>query len=120
MHSLKIEERRRKIASLLAQSLTESEIAQELNVDQSTTSRDIKALKEQSQRFIYDLAKSDLAFYYKQCIDGIEEVKRKAWEAYRSNDSSSSLKLKDKLLALKLVKNVMKPSLLHSRKDLLS
>jgi hypothetical protein len=102
MHSLKIEERRRKIASLLAQSLTESEIAQELNVDQSTISRDIKALKEQSQRFIYDLAKSDLAYYYKQCIDGIEQVKRKAWKAYRSNDSS--LKLKDKLLALKLVK----------------
>jgi DNA-binding transcriptional ArsR family regulator len=102
MHSLKIEERRRKIASLLAQSLTESEIAQELNVDQSTISRDIKALKEQSQRFIYDLAKSDLAYYYKQCIDGIEQVKRKAWKAYRSNDSS--LKLKDKHLALKLVK----------------
>jgi IS30 family transposase len=102
MHSLKIEERRRKIASLLAQSLTESEIAQELNVDQSTISRDIKVLKEQNQRFIYDLAKSDLAYYYKQCIDGIEQVKRKAWEAYRS--TNTSLKLKDKLLALKLAK----------------
>jgi hypothetical protein len=31
-------------------------------------------------------------------------VKRKAWEAYRSDDSSSSLKPKDKLLALKLAK----------------
>jgi hypothetical protein len=50
------------------------------------------------------LAKSDLAYYYRQCIGRIEEVKRKAWEAYRSNDSSSSLKLKDKLLALKLTK----------------
>src|ERR671923_790283 len=102
MHSLKIEERRRKIASLLAQSLTESEIAQELNVDQSTISRDIKVLKEQNQRFIYDLAKSDLAYYYKQCIDGIEQVKRKAWQAYRTADAS--LKPKDKLLALKLLK----------------
>jgi IS30 family transposase len=53
--------------------MTEGEIAQELGVDQSTISRDIKALKEQSQQFVYDLAKSDLAFYYKQCIDGIEE-----------------------------------------------
>jgi IS30 family transposase len=48
--------------------MTESEIAQELNVDQSTISRDIKALKELSQQFIYDLAKSDLAYYYKQSI----------------------------------------------------
>jgi DNA-binding transcriptional ArsR family regulator len=99
-HKFKIEERRRKVASLIAQSMTESEIAQELNVDQSTISRDVKVLKELSQQFIYDLAKSDLAYYYKQCIDGIEEVKRKAWEMFRNN----SLSEKDKLLALKLIK----------------
>jgi IS30 family transposase len=99
-HTFKIEERRRKVASLLAQSMTESEIAQELKVDQSTISRDIKALKELSQQFVYDLAKSDLAYYYKQCIDGIEEIKRKVWEMFRNN----SLSEKDKLLALKLLK----------------
>jgi IS30 family transposase len=49
--------------------MTESEIAQKLNVDQSTISRDVKALKQLSQQFIYDLAKSDLAYYYKQSID---------------------------------------------------
>jgi enoyl-CoA hydratase/carnithine racemase len=27
-----------------------------------------------SQRFVYDLAKSDLAFYYKQCLVGIEAI----------------------------------------------
>jgi len=50
-HNLKIEERRKKVSSLLAQSMTESEIAQELKVDQSTISRDVKALKELSQQF---------------------------------------------------------------------
>jgi DNA-binding transcriptional ArsR family regulator len=110
MHSFKIEERRSKVASLLAQSMTESEIAQELKVDQSTVSRDVQVLKQQSQRFVYDLAKSDLAFYYKQCIDGIEEVKRKAWEILRkSNDNNNdknnnSLNEKDKLSTLKLIK----------------
>ena len=49
MHNFKIDERRRKVSCLLAQSMTESEIAHELEVDQSTISRDIKALKEQSQ-----------------------------------------------------------------------
>src|SRR5215213_1678193 len=100
VHNFKIQERRRKVSSLLAQSMTETEIAQELNVDQSTISRDIKVLKQLSQQFIYDLAKSDLAYYYKQCIDGIAEVKRKAWEMFRNN----SLNEKDKLLALKLIK----------------
>ena len=42
-YTFKIEERRRKVSSLLAQSMTENEIAQELGVDQSTISRDIKS-----------------------------------------------------------------------------
>jgi hypothetical protein len=79
-YNFKIEERRRKVASMLAQSMTETEteIAQQLNVDQSTISGDVKVLKEMSQQFVFDLAKSDLAYYYKQCIDSIEEVRRKA------------------------------------------
>ena len=55
---------------MLAQSMTETEIAEQLNVDQSTISRDIKALKELSQQFVFDLA-----YYYKQSIDGIEAKK---------------------------------------------
>ena len=89
-HKFKIEDRRRKIAILLAQSMTETEIAQELNVNQSTISRDIKALKRLSQRFVFDLAKSDLAYYYKQCIDGIEEVRRKGWEIFKGQNNSNS------------------------------
>jgi IS30 family transposase len=101
----KIEERRRQVASLIAQSMTETEIAEQLNVDQSTISRDVKALKEMSQQFVFDLAKSDLAYYYKQCINGIEEVRRKVWEMLRDNGQPSSLLTpKDKLLALKLIK----------------
>ena len=48
---------------MLAKSMTESEIAEQLSVNQSTISRDIKVLKQLSQKFVYDLAKSDLAFY---------------------------------------------------------
>jgi DNA-binding transcriptional ArsR family regulator len=97
-----IQERRRKVASLLAQSMTETEIACELGVDQSTISRDIKALKELSQRFVYDLAKSDLAYYYKQCLDGIEAVLKKGWEMF--NNSSGELTSRDRLFALKVIR----------------
>ena len=100
-HNFKIEDRRRKVATLLAQSMTETEIAQELKVDQSTISRDIKVLKLLSQRFVFDLAKSDLAYYYKQCIDGIEEVRRKGWEIFKCY---GNLTPKDKLLALKVIR----------------
>src|SRR5919197_1177219 len=102
MHTFRIEERRRKVASLLAQSMTEEEIAQQLDVNQSTISRDIKVLKQMSQQFVYDLAKLDLAYYYKQCIDGIEEVGRKGWEMY--NSKYNNLSPKDKLLALKVIR----------------
>jgi hypothetical protein len=103
-HNFKIEDRRRKVATLLAQSMTETEIALELNVDQSTISRDIKELKQLSQRFVFDLAKSDLAYYYKQCIDGIEEVRRKGWEIFKGFNNNSNVTPRDRLLALKVIK----------------
>jgi Holliday junction resolvase RusA-like endonuclease len=103
-----IEDRRRRVTSLLAQSRTETEIATELQVHVSTISRDVSYLRKQSQQFVYDLAKSDLAFYYKQCLDGIEEVRRKSWEIYNNDGSShhndSLNSAKDKLLCLKLIK----------------
>lgn len=85
---------------MLAQSMNESEIAQELNVDQSTVSRDISVLRKLSQQFVYDLAKSNLAYCYVQCLEGIDQVKRKTWELFRTE----RLSIKDKLLALKLAK----------------
>ena len=54
--------------------MSETEIAKKLKVDQSTISRDVKVLKKMSQQFVYDLAKSNLAYCYKQYLDGIEEV----------------------------------------------
>ena len=98
-----IEERRRQVTSMLAQAMTEQEIADNLGVDRTTISRDVKVLKQMSQQFVYDLAHSDLAYYYKQCLNGIEEAKRKAWLIFnRLIESSSPGAVKDSLLALKL------------------
>jgi HTH domain len=85
---------------MLAQSMTETEIAKKLEVDQSTVSRDIAVLRKLSQQFVYDLAKSDLAYCYKQCLDGIEEVKRRGWDIF---NKVNNLTTRDKLLALKLI-----------------
>lgn len=104
-HNFEIEERRRRVASFVARgNMTQTEIAEKLGVDQTTISADIRALKEISQHFIYDLAKSDLAYYYKQSIDGIQEALAEAWKIYQqydSNDFFNSTKLK--LMALKII-----------------
>jgi DNA-binding transcriptional ArsR family regulator len=98
-----IEERRRRVACMLARSMTESEIAQQLGVDQSTVSRDIKALKEESQQFVFNLAKSDLAYYYKHKLNSLEETKREAWNVYNNTNEQTTDVDKVKLLALKLI-----------------
>lgn len=101
MNQYEIEERRRQVASLLAQSMTERQIASQLNVSQPTIHRDIQVLKGMSQQFVYDLAKSDLAYYYKETIDGLDEVKKQAWTIY--NSTSESVQIKDRLAALRLI-----------------
>jgi DNA-binding CsgD family transcriptional regulator len=75
-----IEERRRQVALLITQSVTEIEIAEKLGVDNSTISKDVKALKLISQQFIYDITKSDFTYYYKQCLDTSKLILKKQWE----------------------------------------
>jgi IS30 family transposase len=94
-----VEARRKQVMTLLAKCATEEEIAKQLGVDQSTISRDIKALKVVAQKWVYDLAKSDLAYVYKQSIDGINEVTKEAWRMY--NDS---INMKVKLQALREIR----------------
>jgi IS30 family transposase len=52
-----IRERREKLWSPLTRGMKTCEIAKELNVDNSTVSRDIKYLTAQSQNYLNDLAK---------------------------------------------------------------
>jgi IS30 family transposase len=94
-----LEQRRRQVASLVAQSRTEREIAQMLGVDQSTVSRDIQALRDESVDFVHNLAKSDLAFQFHQSIRGVDEVKRRLWDLIYFDKSAT----KEKLVAYRLI-----------------
>ena len=79
--NFKINERRQQVASLLSKSFNEKEIAHQLGISHPTVCRDIKILKDMSQKFVYDLAKSDLAYYFKQSINGIQEAKKESWRS---------------------------------------
>jgi IS30 family transposase len=75
-----IEERRRQVSIMIAQGMTEIEIGQRLGVDNSTISKDVKALKLISRQFIYDITKSDFTYYYKQCLEMVKIILRKQSE----------------------------------------
>jgi transposase len=75
-----IEERRRQVSIMIAQGMSEVDVAAKLGVDNTTISKDIKALKLISQQFIYDITKSDFTYYYKQCLDAVKLILRKQCE----------------------------------------
>lgn len=95
---ISMEERRRQVAQLMQRSLTETEIAKQLKI--STVCRDVQALKQVANQFVYDLAKQDLAYFYKDIIDDLNKARVKAWEVF---DGCREHQQREKLLAIKMV-----------------
>jgi IS30 family transposase len=97
-----IRERREKLWTLLTRGMKTYEIAKELNVDNSTVSRDIKYLTAQSQNYLNNLAKETLPFMYQTSIEGIRSILKECWTIYQSQDLR--INMYQKLAALKLAK----------------
>lgn len=96
-----IQERRRRIAELLQENKSESQITEILQCSISTVSNDIAALKEQAVTYLYDLCKQDLAFFYHQTIADIDHVRGECWNMYHS--TNKKITPKDKLQALRTI-----------------
>ena len=58
-------------------------------VKQSTINRNMR------RQFVYYFVKYDLAYYYKQCNDRVEKVKRKGWKIL--NNKSNNITSKEEL-----------------------
>lgn len=97
-----IKERRERVSIFLSQSITEIEIARRLKVDQSTVSRDVKQIKKESQRVIQNIAKETLPFEFGRCLSSLGRVSKECWNIFE--DSSEKWTNKDKINALKLIK----------------
>ena len=93
------ENRLSKIISLLSKGLTQSEIAQELDVDQSTISRDLQLLKQEAKKKIEKYLNEDILFEYLRYIAGSNEVTRHLWEIVQNQETPT----KDKTNALSLL-----------------
>jgi transcriptional regulator with XRE-family HTH domain len=101
MSTIDIEKENRlsKIISLFSKGLTQSEIAQELNVDQSTISRDLQFLKQEAKGKIEKYLNEDILFEYLRYIAGSNEVTRHLWEIVQDQETIT----KDKTNALSLL-----------------
>ena len=101
MSTIDIEKENRlsKIISLLSKGLTQSEIAQELDVDQSTISRDLQLLKQEAKKKIEKYLNEDILFEYLRYIAGSNEVTRHLWEIVQNQETPT----KDKTNALSLL-----------------
>jgi hypothetical protein len=97
-----IRERREQVAILLSQSRTEVEIAKSLKVNQSTVSRDITAIKKESQQLLLNIAKETLPYEYGKSLLCMNRVIRECWSIFE--DKSERWTNKDKLNALRLAK----------------
>ena len=121
--SIDVDTRRQKVAFLLENNtnITETAIAKELGVHVTTISNDIKFLREQATRFVYDLAKENLCHFYKSTIDDIDRAKQEAWKIYYNNEDKS-IRTYDRIKALNtiIVANVKRFELLQLGPSILS
>jgi DNA-binding MarR family transcriptional regulator len=92
------ENRQSKIISLYSRGRTQSEIAKELGVDQSTISRDLQLLKQEAKRNIEKYLNEDILMEYLRYIAGSNEVIRELWEIIHKYAT-----LRSKMLALSLL-----------------
>lgn len=77
-----ISQKRKQVSLLLQNNLSETEIAQQLNVNVSTISRDIAVLKAEATEWVYSLAKDSLAHMYKATVDDLNRARLAAWDIY--------------------------------------
>lgn len=93
------ENRLSRIISLYSKGLTQSEIASELGVDQSTVSRDLLFIKQKAKKKkIEKYLNEDILFEYLRYMAGSNEVTRHLWELVQNEENA-----KDKMNALSLL-----------------
>lgn len=73
--------------------LTQEEISKLTKIDQSNVSRRIKFLKEESKRFIEDLAKETFGFLYRQSLEGLDMLVREGWLLFKKKEDARVLSI---------------------------
>jgi predicted transcriptional regulator len=81
-----------KVISLYSKGLNQQEIAQELNVDQSTVSRDLQYIRNEAKIKIEKYLRNDILFEYVRYMAGSNEITRYLWEIVQDNETTAKEK----------------------------
>jgi predicted transcriptional regulator len=86
------ENRLSKVVSLYSKGLNQEEIAQEMHVDQSTVSRDLQFIKQESKRQVEKYLREDILFEYLRYMAGSNEITRRLWDIVENEETSTKEK----------------------------
>ncbi|MGH9983061.1 MAG: helix-turn-helix domain-containing protein [Nitrososphaeraceae archaeon] len=95
-------ERENRLSAILrlhSRGLNQEQIAQALNIDQSTVSRDLHLVQQESKNHVEKYMREDILLEYLRYLVGSNEITRTLWEMVQCNDSSR----KEKLNAISLL-----------------
>src|SRR6187431_1652863 len=72
--------RRNKVQQLLVRGYSQWDVAEELQIDQSTVSRDIQYLRHQAQENLQNHIQQKLPEEYQRCLTGMNQVLKSSWQ----------------------------------------
>jgi hypothetical protein len=77
--------RRNKVQQLLVRGYSQWDVAEELQIDQSTVSRDIQYLRQQAQENLQKHIQQKLPEEYQRCLTGMNQVLKLSWQIANNN-----------------------------------
>jgi hypothetical protein len=111
--------RRNKVQQLLVRGYSQWDVAEELQIDQSTVSRDVHYLRQNAQANLQKHIQQQLPEEYQRCLTGMNQVLKLSWQIANNtrqnsqdlNDNSNTITSGDdrtKLQALSLINDCYK------------
>lgn len=95
-------ERENRLSAILrlhSRGLNQEQIAQELHIDQSTVSRDLHFVQQESKKHVEKYMREDILLEYLRYLVGSNEITRTLWEMVQSKDATR----KEKMNAISLL-----------------
>ena len=97
---IQVEWRRSQVLELTSKGLNQVEIARRLQIHESTISRDLDYLREQSKENIRKYVDERLPIEYEKCLIGLTAIQKEAWNAAEGTEDT-----REKIQALSLAKD---------------
>ena len=89
---LEKEERLAQMLSLHTKGLTQKEIAEKLDINQSTVSRDLNYIRQNARTHIENYLQNDIPFEFQSILRGLDEVIRTIWNMIEDKEVTAKEK----------------------------